>query len=118
MVDNDSSLTFGRAILWTRPVIRALQRLIKEPLSYSILVGTVVLFVACWRRALFLGMVPLYYFLFQSFTHTEFRYTLPMQYFLFVFAAIAWIVVIGWCRTGASSLSRRYLSRADPGPAN
>jgi hypothetical protein len=118
MVDNDSGLTIGRAIFWIRPVIRALQRMIKEPMSYSILVGSVILFVACWRRALFLAMVPLYYFLFQSFTHTEFRYTLPMQYFLFVFAAIVWVVVLGWFREGARYVFNRVPARAGPNPAD
>ena len=117
LAGDDSSLTFGRAIFWTRPVLRALQRLIKEPMGYFILVGTAILFIASWRRALFLGMVPIYYFLFQSFTHTEFRYTLPMQYFLFVFAAIVWVILTGWCRTGVRSLSNRYMKRAKPGPA-
>jgi hypothetical protein len=42
---------------------------------------------------LFISIVPLYYFLFQSAMHTEFRYTLPMQYFLFVFAAVAWVII-------------------------
>jgi len=118
LAGDDSSLTIGRAIFWTRPVIRALQRLIKEPMSYSILLGAVILFLACRRRALFLGIVPLYYFLFQSFTHTEFRYTLPMQYFLFVFSAIVWVVVLGWCQAGVSSLSRRYLTRSKPSSAD
>ena len=118
LAGDDSSLTYGRAIFWTRPVLRALQRLIKEPMSYSILVGGLILLMASWRRALFLGIVPLYYFLFQSFTHTEFRYTLPMQYFVFVFAAIVWVVVLSWCRAGASSLSSRYLTRSKPRPAD
>jgi len=42
---------------------------------------------------LFLSIVPLYYFLFQSAMHTEFRYTLPMQYFMFVFAATVWVLI-------------------------
>jgi uncharacterized membrane protein len=83
-------------------------------MGYFILVGTAILFIASWRRALFLGMVPIYYFLFQSFTHTEFRYTLPMQYFLFVLAAIVWVILTGWCRTGLRSLSNRYMKRANP----
>ncbi len=112
LVGDDSSLTFGRAIFWARPVLRALQRLIKEPMGYFILVGAVLMFVASWRRSLFLGMVPLYYLLFQSFTHTEFRYTLPMQYFLFVFAAIVWVVLIGGGWAGLRSLSKRYMERA------
>jgi hypothetical protein len=118
LVGDESSLAIGRALFWTRPVMRALQRLIKEPMSYSILVGAVVLLVAAPRRALFLGIVPLYYFLFQSFTHTEFRYTLPMQYFLFVFAAIVWVVVIGWSLAGVLYISSRYRSKTKPNSAD
>ena len=51
------------------------------------------LFVAGWRRAVFILLVPLYYLLFQSFVHTEFRFTVPMQYFVFVFAATAWVAI-------------------------
>ena len=111
---DESSLAFGKAIFWTRPLIRALQRLIKEPMGYFILAGALIMFLASWRRALFLGMVPLYYFLFQSFTHTEFRYTLPMQYFLFVFAAITWVVITHWTLRALRSLFKRY--RAGPKP--
>ena len=58
-----------------------------------ILIGAFLLFAASWRRALLVATVPLYYFIFQSFIHTEFRYTLPMQYFLFVFAATVWTII-------------------------
>jgi hypothetical protein len=58
-----------------------------------IILGAMILFAASWRRALFISIVPLYYFLFQSAMHTEFRYTLPMQYFVFVFAAIVWVIL-------------------------
>ena len=118
LADDDASLTLGRGIFWTRPVMRALQRLIKEPMSYAVLVGAVILLLGSRRRALFLGTVPLYYFLFQSFTHTEFRYTLPMQYFLFVFAAVVWVVVIGWCGAPISSLYKRFLTRSKEATAD
>jgi hypothetical protein len=54
---------------------------------------------------MWVATVPLYSFIFQSVLHTEFRYTLPMQYFLFVFAAVAWVAL------GAvisSSYARRF----------
>jgi 4-amino-4-deoxy-L-arabinose transferase-like glycosyltransferase len=90
-----ASLQVGESLFWLRPVIRPLQRLAKETMLGFILVGALLLFVASWRRALFISIVPLYYFAFQSFIHTEFRYTLPMQYFLFVFAAIVWTIIGG-----------------------
>ena len=41
-----------------------------------------------------LSVVPLYYFTVQSAFHTEYRYVLAVNYFLFAFAAvvIAWVV--------------------------
>lgn len=45
-------------------------------------------------------IVALYYFLFQSVMHTEFRYTLAMRYFLFVFAAIVWTLLLSVVVTG------------------
>ena len=112
-----SSLGFGRSIFWMRPVVRALQRLVKEPMFYFVLLGAALMLLASWQRALFLGMVPLYYLLFQSFMHTEFRYTLPMQYFVFVFAATIWVLLAGWVWAGLRIITKRYLSRPKPGLA-
>jgi hypothetical protein len=91
--EDDSSLAAGRSMFWLRPVVRGLQRITKETMLVFIILGAVILFAASWRRALFISIVPLYYFLFQSAMHTEFRYTLPMQYFVFVFAAIGWVLL-------------------------
>jgi hypothetical protein len=62
-------------------------------MQLMIALGALALLVAGFRRAVIVAIVPLYYLLFQSFVHTEFRYTLPMQYFVFVFAAIAWVAI-------------------------
>ena len=93
MVTDGSSLAIGESLFWMRPAVRAAQRIVKEAMLLFVFAGAAVLFAASWRRALFLSIVPMYYFLFQSFMHTEFRYTLPMQYFLFVFAALTWVLV-------------------------
>jgi Dolichyl-phosphate-mannose-protein mannosyltransferase len=90
---NQSSLIVGESIFWMRPVVRRLQRISKEAMLGFIILGAMILFAASWRRALFISIVPLYYFLFQSAMHTEFRYTLPMQYFIFVFAATVWVLL-------------------------
>jgi len=95
-----SSLIVGDRIFWMRPIVRALQRIAKEAMLGFILLGAMILFAASWRRALFISIVPLYYFLFQSAMHTEFRYTLPMQYFAFVFAAVVWVLIIAGISTG------------------
>lgn len=88
-----SSLIVGENIFWMRPAVRPIQRLTKEAMQLMIALGTLVLFVAGSRRALLVSLVPFYYLLFQSFVHTEFRFTLPMQYFVFVFAAVAWVLI-------------------------
>jgi hypothetical protein len=106
---DDSSLGIGRSIFWVRPVVRSFQRLIKEPMRFFILFGAAVLVLSFWRRALFLAQVPLYYMLFQSFMHTEFRYTLPMQYFIFAFAAVTWCLVITGASAGVRYLRRRLI---------
>jgi hypothetical protein len=93
MAAGDSIVAVGEGLVWMRPVVRAAQRMAKEAMLLFIITGAAVLFAASWRRALFLSIVPGYYFLFQSFLHTEFRYTLPMQYFLFVFAALTWVLL-------------------------
>ncbi|HEX8088258.1 MAG TPA: hypothetical protein VF762_05365, partial [Blastocatellia bacterium] len=87
------ALAYGESISWTRPVVRASQRVAKESLRLFILVGAAALLLLSGRRWLCVMMVPLYYMLVQSLMHTEFRYTLPMQYFIFIFAATAWVLV-------------------------
>lgn len=93
MVTDGSSLVVGASLFWMRPVVRAAQRVMKEVMLLFIIIGAAVLFSASFRRGLFISILPIYYFLFQSLMHTEFRYTLPMQYFLFVFAALTWALI-------------------------
>jgi hypothetical protein len=69
-----------------------------------ILLGAVALFFLSARRALYIMMVPLYYLLIQSTMHTEFRYTLPMHYFVFVFAAVVWVLLSRSVWIGAKRL--------------
>lgn len=66
------------------------------------------------RRALLLLMVPIYYLLFQSMMHTEFRYTLAMRYFLFVFAAIVWTLVLVTAGNLIRNLAFRTIKQRDP----
>ncbi len=95
-----SALTIGKSISWMRPVARAFQRVSKETGFVFMLAGLAILLIACRRRALVILIVPLYYFLFQSVMHTEFRYTLAMRYFLFVFSAIVWTLLLTVVVTG------------------
>ncbi|MBI3653086.1 MAG: glycosyltransferase family 39 protein [Acidobacteria bacterium] len=89
-----SALEVGRKLFWLRPLFRSLQRVTKEAMQTFIVLGVIVVFLLSRRRAALLLIVPLYYFIFQAFMHTEFRYTLPMQYFLFTFAAVGWVVLV------------------------
>lgn len=105
------SLKVGESLFWLRPAERALQRAAKETSLLFILIGAPVMFFLSWRRALFILMVPLYYFVFQSALHTEFRYTLPMQYFLFVLAAIVWVILGATISAGLSGLATAFKTR-------
>jgi hypothetical protein len=84
--------------LWTRYpriVLRALQRgfvtAVFLPLA---LIGLgLTIFRKRTAALIILSVVPLYYFTVQSAFHTEYRYVLAVNYFLFAFAAvaIAWV---------------------------
>jgi hypothetical protein len=93
VTDGASSLKVGKSFGWARPAVRAVQRVTKETMLGFVILGVVLMLVAARRRSLFLLTIPIYYWLFQCFMHTEFRYTLPMHYFLFVFAAVVWVMV-------------------------
>jgi hypothetical protein len=80
-------------LTWLRIPIRAAQRTAKEWMLGCIVIGLIASRVAAPRRSAFLLLVPLYYLVFQSVMHTEFRYTLPMQHFVFVFAAAGWVLI-------------------------
>jgi hypothetical protein len=98
---------------WTNPIraaVRGIQRnLYTTPLMrVLVLLGLGALLVARrLRLAAWIAAVPLYYLLFQSLLHTEYRYIVPMHYFLFVFAAIG--VVLLW-NLAASAFSRAKLN--------
>ncbi|HVF91607.1 MAG TPA: glycosyltransferase family 39 protein [Blastocatellia bacterium] len=93
MAAGRSSPAFGEGWFWMRPLIRPLQRMTKEVMLLFIFAGAAVLLATSWRRALLISMLPIYYLLFQSTMHTEFRFALPMHYFLFVFAAVIWVLL-------------------------
>jgi hypothetical protein len=101
------SLAFGYAIFWMRPVVRAAQRVEKETALLFMFLGAIVTVLLSSRRSVLLMMVPAYYLLFQSLVHTEFRYTMPMHYFLFVFAAIGWVLLFAILSGAARLLYRR-----------
>jgi hypothetical protein len=91
---SQSPLEVGRKLFYFRPLFRALQRMSKESMQVFILLGLIAVFILSRRRAWFVLITPIYYFIFQGFFHSEFRYTLPMQYFVFTFAAVTWVLLV------------------------
>lgn len=84
--------------LWTRyprVVVHGLQRLFTTAVFLPLALIGVGLTIFRKRTAvlIILAVVPLYYFTVQSAFHTEYRYVLALNYFLFAFAAvtIAWV---------------------------
>lgn len=114
MIDR-SALTIGRSISWMRAPARAVQRATKETGLLFVLIGLAIMLIISPRRTLFILMVPIYYFLFQSVMHTEFRYALTMRYFLFVCAAIVWTLLFTLAAKGLRAVfSRSKVSKPNP----
>ncbi len=100
-------VAYGESISWTRPLARLLQRSAKETAILFIILGLVTVFFVGLRRGLYVLLVPLYYFVFQSVLHTEFRYTLPLHHYMLVFSAVIWVLIFSVALNGA----RRVIER-------
>jgi hypothetical protein len=76
---------------YPRLLIHALQRVFLTAIILPVAIaGLIILIIQRKRSALvILSVVPLYIFSFQSIFHTEYRYVLAINYFLFAFAAVA-----------------------------
>ncbi len=105
-----SALEIGKKLCRMRPPVRAFQRSAKETLLPMIFVGMLIVFTLSRRRALFLLIVPIYFLIFQSIVHLEFRYTIPLHYFMFIFAATAWVAIATVIYRGAKSLLEKVMS--------
>ena len=78
-------------------------------------VGISLLAVAAQGRTLLLLIaVPVYYLCTQSFLHTEYRYTLPIHYFLFVLAAVALYCTGAATWSGAVWVKRAAFNQRKP----
>jgi hypothetical protein len=99
-------VAYGESISRTRPVARLLQRIAKETALPFILIGLLMIFFMGLRRGLYVLMVPLYYFVFQSVLHTEFRYTLPLHHYMFIFSAAIWVLIGSVVINGARRIAR------------
>jgi len=100
-------VAYGESISWTRPVARFLQRSAKETAILFIILGLVTVFFIGLRRGLYVLLVPLYYFVFQSVLHTEFRYTLPLHHYMLVFSAVIWVLIFSVALNGARRVIKR-----------
>jgi hypothetical protein len=107
LASDASGPVVGNGLRWLRPVIRPLQRVVKEAMLLVIVLGVLAIFALSWRRSFMVAAVPVYYLIFQSAMHSEFRYTLPMQCFVLVFAAAGWVVIWGAVRGVAAKIMRR-----------
>jgi 4-amino-4-deoxy-L-arabinose transferase-like glycosyltransferase len=104
---DNTILEVGKKLSWLRLPTRALQRITKEAMLAFIVLGTAIILAASWRRGLFLLTVPLYHLLFQSLMNTEFRYGLPIHYFLFVFAGTIWVLIFSLLWKGLTKLRKK-----------
>jgi hypothetical protein len=104
---SQSALAVGRSLFHLRPGFRALQRIAKESMQIFILLGLSAVLLLSRRRAGFILITPIYYVLFQGFFHTEFRYTLPMQYFVFILAAVTWVLLLTLTARGIVKITRK-----------
>jgi len=111
---SQSPLVIGKSLSWMRAPVRTVQRLTKETGLLFALLGVPVLLFGSLRRSLLVLIVPVYYLLFQSVIHTEFRYTLSIRYFFMLLAAIVWTLLF----TTAANGLRAGLARFKRIPTN
>lgn len=79
--------------LWTRYprfIVHGLQKLFITAVILPLaIIGLIVLiFQRQWRALVILTTVPIYFFLVQSLVHTEYRYVLAVDYFLFALVGV------------------------------
>lgn len=101
-------------LLWTRYprlLLHQLQRIFITAVFLPLAVFGVALSVIRKRTfgLIILSVVPLYYFTVQSAFHTEYRYVLAVNYFMFAFAAaaIAWVWRFGYDKVNSLSLREK-----------
>jgi 4-amino-4-deoxy-L-arabinose transferase-like glycosyltransferase len=91
---SQAALAPGIALSLLRRPVKWVERLTKETAQTFLFLGGLATFFISRRRWFLIFMVPAYYLLFQSTIHNEFRYDLPMYYFLFIFSAVTWCLII------------------------
>jgi len=105
--------------MWThlpRMLLHALQKVFTTAVFLPLaLIGLGLMIFRKQTAALIIfSVVPVYYFTVQSAFHTEYRYVLAVNYFLFAFAAvaIAWVSQFVYRKVSSLSLWERVRVRA------
>jgi hypothetical protein len=98
--------------LWTRYprlLVRGIQKLFLTAIILPLaIIGLALLIIRKHNAALIiLSVVPIYYFCVQSIVHTEYRYVLAVDYFLFALAAVSVSWVSALVIAGSSKLMFR-----------
>jgi hypothetical protein len=95
---DDRFLIPGRMAAPLRPVFGVAQAALLPVLTPLALAGVAALLAVCWRSALLLLSLALYYLCTESFFLYEWRVAVPMHYPLFACAAAAVLLVFGTVR--------------------
>jgi hypothetical protein len=99
--------------LWTRYprfLVHGLQKIFLTAVMFPLaIIGLVLLIIKRrWQALTILLVVPVYFFCVQSIVHTEYRYVLAVDYFLFALVG----VTVSWVISLSLSLSERVRVRA------
>jgi hypothetical protein len=98
--------------LWTRYprlLVHGIQKIFLTAVILPLaMVGLALLIIKRQRKALIiLAVVPVYFFCVQSIVHTEYRYVLALDYFLFALVGVAVAWAINLVKTGYLFLGAR-----------
>jgi hypothetical protein len=76
---------------YPRIALRLVQKLFITAVLLPLMIIGLIFLVRSrsWRALAVIAVLPAYYFVVQSALHTEYRYVLAIDYFLFVLAAVA-----------------------------
>jgi hypothetical protein len=96
---DDRFLALGRLAEPLRPALGLAQAALRPVLTTFAIAGVAVVVVLCWRSALVLLALPLYYLATESFFLYEWRVAVPMHYALFACAAVPLVLALSAVRS-------------------
>jgi hypothetical protein len=105
------------AFTWTRfprLVVGFIQKIFTTNVMLPLAIGGLAVLIRRKKRAALVTLltVPLYYLSVQSALHTEYRYVLAMQYFLFALAAVTTVEAFGFLTKRFYVLYLKFYSNA------